>query len=66
MLNPVLSIDTVHMSVIWSIYDIQHVDDSLSDEECIKVLHYLRDNHDAEIGINWDVIRDAIEVIKGE
>lgn len=57
----------------WHIDDVKHVDSNmrerygnhskapLTDEECRQVLSVLEHNHDATIGINWDVIQSQIE-----
>ena len=42
---------------IWSIEDVQSVRPDLTDESCLQVLENCERYHDAEIGINWDVIR---------
>lgn len=41
--------------------DVKSVDASLSDDQCREVLRLLKKNHDANIGINWDVIKITIE-----
>lgn len=48
--------------IIWHIDDVRRAsDDRLNDDECRDVLQYLLDEHDASIGINWEVIEFAIE-----
>tara|TARA_R100000353_G_scaffold100818_2_gene73144 strand:+ start:370 stop:672 length:303 start_codon:yes stop_codon:yes gene_type:complete len=62
---------TTEISIKWCDEDIQQCargwDDSLEDiltaEECSEVLDYLKYNHDATVGINWDVIDNAISAI---
>ena len=48
------------ISIIWSIEDVQDVNDGLTNEEAFEVLKALRRHHDANYGINWDTIRAAI------
>lgn len=38
----------------------------LDDEEVLEVLNLMVRTFDATIGINWDVIASAIEIVKGE
>lgn len=42
---------------IWSIEDVKQERPDLTDEQCMEVLEQCEHKHDAEIGINWDVIR---------
>lgn len=51
------------IAIHWSIEDVKHICPRVSDDQARKVLHYLKDNHNAEVGINWDVIDSAIETI---
>jgi hypothetical protein len=44
------------IKITWSIEDVQSVREDLTDEQCSEVLELLQDNHDASIGINWEVI----------
>lgn len=46
--------------VKWNIDDIKSRDNSLTDDECRNVLVSLKSDHDATIGINWDVIDETI------
>ena len=38
----------------------------MTDEECREVLKRVKDNHDANVGINWDVIRDHADDVLDE
>ena len=40
----------------WWIEDVLQQNDKLTDEQASKVLEAVRDNFDAEQGINWDTI----------
>jgi hypothetical protein len=44
------------IAIIWSIEDVQGRRPDLSDEQSMQVLLQCERHHDAEIGINWDVI----------
>jgi hypothetical protein len=43
-------------TIVWHIEDILSVRPDLSNEQARKLLRQLKNNHDASIGINWDVI----------
>jgi hypothetical protein len=51
----------------WSIEDVQSVIEDkdikgiFTDEDYISILHIVSRNHDANIGINWEVIECAID-----
>jgi hypothetical protein len=47
----------------WHIEDVQSVRDELNQEQCEAVLEAIVKNHDACVGINWDVIEDTIELL---
>ena len=54
------------IAIKWYIEDVQHIaqekfNKTISDEDALIVLHYIDKKHDANIGINWDVIQFAIE-----
>lgn len=40
----------------WHIDDVREVRPDLTDDQCRKVLQAVKRNHDANIGINWDVL----------
>ena len=58
------------IAIVWSLEDIAERCDSLetplSIEEQRRVLHLLKHNHDATIGINWDVIDAMIWQVEAE
>jgi hypothetical protein len=41
----------------WHIEDVQNVRANLNEDQAADVLEAVADNHDANYGINWDVIR---------
>jgi hypothetical protein len=45
------------IAAIWSIEDVETVRPDLTNAQCMEVLLECDRRHDAEIGINWDVIR---------
>ena len=45
------------IAIIWDIYDVQSLRPDLDDNEAMQVLSAVDDKHDANIGINWDVIQ---------
>ncbi|WP_461791463.1 hypothetical protein [Pedobacter sp.] len=55
---------TDRISIVWSLEDIQERAKQggyiLKEGEALKVLELLRERHDCNIGINWDVIDDYI------
>jgi hypothetical protein len=42
--------------VEWHISDVKDNHEGLTDDQCREVLQRVKYNHDANIGINWDVI----------
>lgn len=43
----------------WHIEDVKSMEgyEDMSDEECRQVLSLAKNNHDATVGINWDVLQ---------
>jgi hypothetical protein len=57
------------ISIDWHIEDVQDIaqekfNKNISDEDAFEVLEFVEDNHDACVGINWDVIYCAIETLE--
>jgi len=52
------------ISINWHFTDVQEVDNSLTNDEARQVLQLIKKNHDATIGINWDIIRAWIDYFK--
>lgn len=55
------------VAIPWSIEDIKKDRPDLTDEECLNVLFVIKEKHDANIGINWEVLEyyaDTIYPIK--
>ncbi len=53
------------MHIVWSVEDVQEAaseeDIDCSVERAREILATLDNDHDAEHGINWDAIRDAVQ-----
>jgi len=62
------------IAIVWSWEDIrdraQNNDITLDKEDCCEILEYIEENHDAIMGINWEVIdwfiEQYIEIERGE
>jgi hypothetical protein len=52
------------ISVVWHIDDVKSIDDSLTDDQCRAVLGMAERKHDANEGINWQVLDIWIDYIK--
>lgn len=50
------------IAIIWDVEDVMQECRWLTKAQALKVLYDLKVNHDATIGINWDVIRDTAAV----
>ena len=53
------------ISIIWCVEDVKSLDDSLTDKQCRAVLLMAYQDHDATIGVNWDVLQFHIDELKG-
>ena len=51
-----IELDEGQIAIIWSVEDVMQECDWLTKEQALDVLHSIDHNHDATIGINWDVI----------
>jgi len=51
---------------IWSVEDVQSVRPDLTDDQAWEVLQYAERRHDAEIGINWEVLSCHAELVHGD
>ena len=49
---------------IWSTQDVESVDDELTDDEKKEVLYLTERYHNAEVGINWEVLQVHIWDVK--
>jgi len=48
----------------WEVDDIRSLGYDCTDEEGMEVLYAVKKNHDANYGINWDVIKNYCEIFK--
>lgn len=57
---------TSWISVHWSVSDVRSRKEGLSDEMARHVLEEVKKNHDAELGISWDLIDYWISELYGD
>ncbi|CAI1228440.1 Uncharacterised protein [Serratia proteamaculans] len=50
----------------WLDDDFLALDGALTADEIEAAMEIVHDNHDANFGINWDVIQHAIDIVKAE
>ena len=56
------------ISIEWGVEDVRSCSDrwkNLTDEQCMEVLSAVERNHDANIGINWDVLDTTADILFG-
>jgi len=46
------------ISIVWNIEDIKGFRPDLNDNECFQVLLEAQEEHDANIGVNWEVLEE--------
>lgn len=44
------------IAIIWSAEDVLSIRPDLTPDQALEVLDIAHDNHDASVGINWDVL----------
>ena len=54
------------ISIVWHIDDVKEQCNWLTDDQARDVLHNLKHKHNADIGINWDVIDITANILWGE
>lgn len=54
------------ISVVWNIEDVKSLEPKVTDEQAMEVLELARDNHDANVGINWGVLEFWISQVYEE
>lgn len=52
------------IEIVWDIDDVKSIADDLDDDECMEVLLLAKDYHDANVGINWEVLESWAEVVR--
>ena len=67
-LQMIKEIERKQISVPWTVDDIIFVAElasadsvQLTEDQAIQILRKIEEEHDSEIGLNWDVILDAVE-----
>ena len=50
-----------HIAALWCVADVAILRPDLTEAQCWEVLDKCQHEHDAGVGINWDVIEDAAE-----
>ena len=54
------------IAVIWCIEDVQQVRPDLDEDQCWRVLQTASRKHDANCGINWEMLEITAEVLFGD
>ncbi len=54
------------IAVVWHIEDVLQVRPDLNKNQAWEVLRSVKRNHDANVGINWEVLSATAEVLCGE
>lgn len=54
---------TNEIAIYWHIDDIQSIRPDLTKHQARKVLKHLKDNHDASIGIHWEIIEIVADIL---
>jgi hypothetical protein len=54
------------IAIIWDINDVKSLDLELDDEQCREVLIRAKDKHDANQGINWNVLEHFAQLVRIE
>lgn len=54
------------IAIVWSPEDVQWVRPDLNDEQAWAVLEHVHDRHDATVGICWDTLSEAADVMYPE
>lgn len=45
----------------WCIDDVKDIREDLDDEQAMEVLEFVKDKHDATLGITWDTLEYAVD-----
>ena len=57
---------STQIAIIWCIKDVQSVREDLTDEQAMKVLESVKNHHDANIGVSWEVIEIHADMLYPE
>lgn len=59
-----------YITIQWTTEDIKHIIEAAgmrySEQLAYSILEYVKDTHDANVGINWDVLSSAVDIFKTE
>ncbi len=62
--------DNNHFGILYNTYDVEYrcneLGVTLNEEEMLKVVYYLDNKADSNIGISWDVIDTVIDMVKSK
>jgi len=51
-----ITLEDDEIAIVWSVADVLEVRPDLDEDQAYEVLQIAKDEHDANIGINWDVL----------
>ena len=54
------------ISLRWYVADVQALEPSLTDDDASEILARVKISHDADVGVNWEVIQYHIDDYKEE
>lgn len=58
--------DKDSISISWHIDDVKEIAPDLTDDQCREVLQNADNDHDATIGVNWDVLEYHVDEVREE
>lgn len=50
----------------WCVDDVKDVRPDLDDDQALEVLEFVKDNHDATIGVTWETLQYAADLLYPE
>ncbi|EOE5495968.1 hypothetical protein ACKJUK_004406 [Cronobacter turicensis] len=51
------------LMVMWHKEGVSQVRPDLTDEQCVQVMRKIKDCHDGNVGVNWDVISNTADIL---
>ena len=51
-----ITLEDDEIAIVWSVADVLDIRPDLTHDQAYEVLQLAKDKHDANIGINWDVL----------
>ena len=55
-MSEIITLEDDEIAIVWSVEDVLVVRPDLDEDQAYEVLVAAKNNHDANIGINWDVL----------